>query len=891
MKTKLLTTSALVLGALGVPAFAQDASDTEATESRTLQTVRITATKREQTLQDVPIAVSVVDADVIAESQITDIIDLQSIVPSLRVSQAQQSGNTTFSIRGFGNGTNNVGTEPAVAVFIDGVYRARSAGGLSDYPDLERIEVLRGPQSTLFGKNASVGVISVVTAQPQFDFGASLEGTLGNYDARILKGTITGPLSDTVAVSLSGSINQRDGYAENVELGTELNDRDRYGLKGQLLFQPNDNLSVRLIADYDTLDEVCCYSPNITSGPTEAAIVGVGGQVITDPFGYQTALDVDPVNEITNSGLSATVDWDIGPGTLTSISAYRTQELMSDGDVDFTSLNAIEQNLLDYEIDYFTQEVRYAGSTDNFDYLFGAYYFDETVDLTSNVLYDSGFYLYGAGLAGALSGSPTIVPEVEAALGFAPFSFFAPGTGSTEFFEQDNTSYSLFAQGDFHLTDRLTATLGVSYINDEKTVSGRVDNTDLFASLDLAQELNDPDVLRAISLENVTAIGASFDDAVLATSYELVTMMPFNTADYIGLLTAAGGGDPTAVATVGAINATTMNPAVQGAVATPVAAGLADALGALQFLPPFLDFPNAVESDSTEDSDVTYTARLAYDLTDNLNVYGSYATGFKASSWNLTRDSSFLESDRAALDAAGLIPNNRTNGTRFADPEETTVFEVGAKFATPTFNLNVALFDQTVENFQSTLFQGTGFFLLNAGEQSTTGFEWDATWLPTDQLSLFFSGILQDPTYDSFPGAATPWVFNEALGFYVQDDVNTVDFTGQQPAGISETSFSLGGKFEQDLTNSITGFVRADYAYDSEVQAVDNVVGVDREVNNVNASAGLVMDNGLEVTLWGRNIFDDEYFQTAFPTVAQDGSVNGYANAPATYGVTVRKTW
>ena len=171
--------TALVAGN-GLTAMAQDEAEDGA---RRLSTVTITATKREQTLQDVPVAVSVVDDTTIEKAEIQDLNDLQSVVPSLRVGQLQSSANTNFIIRGFGNGANNVGIEPSVGVFVDGVYRSRSAAQISDLPNLQRVEVLRGPQSTLFGKNASAGVISIVTRKPQFDTQGSIEATAGNFNA------------------------------------------------------------------------------------------------------------------------------------------------------------------------------------------------------------------------------------------------------------------------------------------------------------------------------------------------------------------------------------------------------------------------------------------------------------------------------------------------------------------------------------------------------------------------------------------------------------------------------------------------------------------------------------------------------------------------------------
>jgi iron complex outermembrane recepter protein len=854
------------LTAFSAPAMAQETTqDVVEDEARTLQTVTVTAGKREQTLQDVPIAVSVVDDAVIEAAAITDILDLQSVVPSLRVGQFQQSGNATFSIRGFGNGANNTGTEPSVSVFIDGVYRTRAAGGLSDYSDISRIEVLRGPQSTLFGKNASVGVINVVTDAPQFEFGGKVEGTLGNYNQQIIKGSVTGPLSETVAFSLGGSYNKRDGYAKNTVDGTDLNDRDRYSIKGQLLLEPTQDLSIRLIADYDKLDEVCCYTPNIVNGPTSAAITAAGGTVISDPFGFRTALDKNPTNEISNSGISAQVDYDLGDITLTSITALRNQDLLSDGDVDFTSLRAISSNVLDYNIDTFTQELRLVGSTEKFDYVLGAFYFDEEIDQKSDVIYDSAFYDYGNLLSGGG------IAAVEALLGFAPRSFYEPGTGSREAFTQENTSYSLFAQGDYQLTDRLTATLGISYINDEKTVTGTAVNDDLFSSLDLATGLNNPTAIGALA-------GVPLSSIVAAQAFQAVTGTAFTPAGLAALQTAAGGGDTTAIATLNAIGATAGNPAFVSGVSAATAAAIAGQFEPLQFLPGFVNFPNSVEGNKTSDSDVTYTVRLAYDLNDSINLYGSYATGFKASSWNLTRDSSFDIGLTAAMQTAGLVPQNRGPGTRLAGPEETEVFEIGAKLSLPNLALNVAVFDQTITGFQSTIFQGTGFVLANAGEQSTQGIEWDATWSPTAPLTLTFAGILQDPIYDDFKTAPGP-------------NGTVVDLSGEQPAGISEVSLYLASQYDHEFANGMTGYVRADYVYESEVEIADNVPGISREVGTVNGSLGLTLNNGLELQLWGRNLFNDEYYQAIFPTVAQAGSVNGYPNAPRTFGITARKSF
>ncbi|MEL6745834.1 MAG: TonB-dependent receptor, partial [Pseudomonadota bacterium] len=231
---------------------------------------------------------------------------------------------------------------------------------------------------------------------------------------------------------------------------------------------------------------------------------------------------------------------------------------------------------------------------------------------------------------------------------------------------------------------------------------------------------------------------------------------------------------------------------------------------------------------------------------------------------------------------AGLAVPNLTAGTRFAGPEDSEVFEIGLKAAFDRLAFNLTVFDQSIEGFQSNVFTGTGFSLRNAGERSTIGLEFDTTWQPTDQLTLGFAATLLDPTYDEFT------------------DSGTGDISGTQPSGVSEQAFSTSAKYDF-LLGAIDAFVRADWQYESETDYFDAiepgsdftdaqaVLGFGREINTVNASTGLVTPNGLGITLWGRNLFDDEYITTAFPSVAQDGSISGYPNQPATYGVTVRK--
>jgi iron complex outermembrane receptor protein len=316
----MLGVSALAL-AIASPVFAQVKP---APDNNAIEEVVVTATKREQTLQDVPISVAVTGQKTIERAQIRDLIDLQSVVPSLKVSQFNAASQTNFVIRGFGNGNGNDGIESSVGVFIDGVYRSRSAAALDDLPEVERIEVLRGPQSTLFGKNVSAGAISIVTKKPQFDFGGKAEVSLGNYDTAPGQGHVTGPLSDTVAVRLSGSVNKRDGYATNVTTGNDVNDRDRWSIRGDLLWAPTDQTSVRVIADYNKITEVCCAVNSIYNGPATQFIGAPApfglGKPVGDPakiFDRDVVFNTDPSNRLTGKGVSGQIDHDLGFAKLT----------------------------------------------------------------------------------------------------------------------------------------------------------------------------------------------------------------------------------------------------------------------------------------------------------------------------------------------------------------------------------------------------------------------------------------------------------------------------------------------------------------------------------------------------------------------------------------------
>ena len=264
-------------------------------QETSVEEIIVTATKTEKTLQEVPVAVSVVSADTIEKANIIDILDLKAVVPSLDTRQRSTSTQSTFFIRGFGNGDYNQGIEPSVAVFIDGVYRSKMQSQISDLPLIERIEVLRGPQSTLFGKNATAGVINVVTKKPSFDKYSFISTTVGNFNSKIAKIYSTGPINETAAYSFYASFNKSDGHSDNMTTGNDVNNRDRSNFRGEILLQPSDVLSVRLTADYDEYDETCCAVGSAAYGVANQIAAAMGGRIIpNNPFTQKVFFDFDP---------------------------------------------------------------------------------------------------------------------------------------------------------------------------------------------------------------------------------------------------------------------------------------------------------------------------------------------------------------------------------------------------------------------------------------------------------------------------------------------------------------------------------------------------------------------------------------------------------------------
>ncbi len=463
------------------PAPAPQPTTTPQDAPNTIDQIVVTAQKRTQSLQDVPIVVTTISRQLLQDTGIKDIKDLALLTPGLVVTSTTSEASTTARIRGIGTVGDNPGLESSVGVVIDGVYRPRNGVGFGDLGDVNRIEVLKGPQGTLFGKSTSAGVINVITAEPSFRFGANAEFTASNYGGYGGSAEVTGPLiPDVLAGSLYFADRQRDGYF-NVATGAGPrtkaydNTRNFYTLRGQLLYEPTNQLKLRFIADYSHRTENCCIATVVRPGETNPIINALAGGMGegdgSRPYSRDAYSNRPDLQNVTDGGLSLQADYKIPNmnATLTSISAWRDWKTVAGFDADFSTADLLYLPTNDSNSNEFrqlSQEVRFAGSYGRIDYLVGAFYAHEDLRSNTSILFGNQFGTY---LSLLFSGGKDPL--------FLPHTFgtnFVAGQGSVDRYKQANDSYSVFTNDTIHLTDKLELNIGLRYTDDEKVLN----NTD-----------------------------------------------------------------------------------------------------------------------------------------------------------------------------------------------------------------------------------------------------------------------------------------------------------------------------------------------------------------------------------------------------------------------------
>ncbi len=754
-----------------------------------LEEILVTAQKRTATLQDTPVAVSVVSGELLKQKSLDDIQEMELAVPSLNVTQKQSSSQQTFALRGLGTSGNNPGLEPSVGVFIDGVYRSRAASAIDDFIAVERVEVLRGPQSSVYGKNTPAGVISIVTKKPQREFGADFEQSFGSYNSKITRGSITGPISDTVSYRVSGNRNTRDGFIDNIQEGRDaVNDRDRYALRGQLLIEPSDELTIRVIADTSSINEDCCGAPFYYNDPGNAATTTALGATILpdDIYARKIKFDSDMETDQKQSGYSVQLDWEAESYSFTSLTAFRDFEETNDIDADFIDieLSGVLQNSADRQV--FTQEFRLQSTGENkFDWLMGYYYYDaDQVTGGNNRLGAFARPFFDSRIGG-------LVSLVESLAGAPTGSYIGSGTGRTSEFDLLTTSHSVFGKLDWHINDKLTASVGARWSTEDKEIDARI-----------------------------------------------TTEAPYSAYDF---------SDPTSSPVVAALAG--INPAF------PVFAGY------VQLFRPVPEF-----SEKRSEQEPTGELIVSYEYSDDVSLYASGKRGYKAGGFNVSSGSGGADFDKELADA----------------------WEVGAKIRALDNNLqfNVAAFSQRLRDFQSNAFNGSVFVLTNAGEIQIDGLEFDTLYAPTANLFLSFAGSYLDHQYTSYVGG--PQIVRPAGSTPPLPPVQ--DLSGKPLSGVADWTLSSSINYVKSF-GAIEGFANlaARYRGPRNVLSEQNPIADQGSYVTANATVGLRDADGLwTVTLWGKNITDEEYTDGLFNSVIQAGSFNAYPGDPRTYGITLR---
>lgn len=422
-----------------------------AANSSQLETVTVTTRRREESSQDVPTPMSVVSGQTLETQRVYRIQDLQQLVPSVNVAymHARQS---SVSIRGLGNNPASDGLEGSVGLYIDNVYLGRPGMAVFDLMDIEQLEVLRGPQGTLFGKNTTAGVINISTRAPTFTPERSIETSFGEDGYFQTKGTISGPLNDQLAGRFSAYRTRSDGDIKNEYNGHDLNGGSRDGFRAQLLFKPNEDFNLRWIGDYNEEDSSAGTRVLYNTGPTINGVnlyqsrANAAGATLVNGSHRKVNLDNDQHVTVHQGGTSVEANWTLPSDfTLTSISSYRFWNFTPAND-DGLNVAATYNAGVSVEDKQYSQEFRLASPKGEFfDYVVGAYYFGSDLDNKSFAYYGPQADIWNGTPRGALANVGSV------------------GNGHIK-----TDSFALFAQGTWHLTERLDFTAGVRGTYEEK---------------------------------------------------------------------------------------------------------------------------------------------------------------------------------------------------------------------------------------------------------------------------------------------------------------------------------------------------------------------------------------------------------------------------------------
>ncbi|WP_426263412.1 TonB-dependent receptor [Sphingomonas sp. PWP1-2] len=751
--------------------------------------ITVTARRRSEDLEKVPLAISVVGGTLLERSYTVNTNQLSLLVPALNYSSANPR-NTAFTIRGLGSSVvavsqANDGLEPGVGFYVDQVYHARPATAAFDFSDIAQIEVLRGPQGTLFGKNTTAGAISITSKAPTFSPEASEALSVGSYNFVQAKASASGPLiGDTLAFRIAGLTTRRDGVINNVRTGAKQNGIGNQAVRGQLLFKPTSDFQLRLTADFTNFESECCTQVYLRvgqslraatrqyAGPTGLAAQFGYAPPSTNPYDRKTDIDA-PLGVNTNEGgVSAIADWNLGRiGTLTSVSAWRFWNWDAANDRDYTGIPVQITQHIPSRQDQFSQELRLASNGEHrLGYVAGLYFFDQKITGEPISIYGPAAARY---LIGTTTGTGAAAVAVPANL------LDGYGTDGNTRLKED--SYAAFAELNYKLLPRLTLTGGLRYTYEVKD-----------------------------------------------GSYSAYTF-----------------GGPTVTN----------------------AALLAAQLGVLR--------GQSYSGHDTE-SNLSGRANLAWQATDQVLAYASYARGFKSGGINLSG---------LPLD----IANQPVLTTAVIRPELNTTYEAGLKAALfdRRLTFNLAGFTTAVRDFQATIVDSAQTvalrgYLSNIPKVTVKGVEADVTATLTPRFQLRGNLAYAHGEYSRYPAGPCPLELQTAA-------TAACNLTGRPLAGLPKWSETIGGDYTLPV-GTLAVILHADsswrtsYYGDPSLSRYTLIDGY----TVTNASLGVRTRSGLEVAVFVRNVFNADYIQNLTIQAGNSGLILGTPSDPRVIGVTLR---
>jgi len=755
--------SAVSLAALhGVsPAWADDAAADTAVAAAAAGGGEITVTARHQVerAQDVPLALSVVSGAGLEKTGAYTLADLQQQTPSLTAYNGNPR-NSSLAIRGIGVSSASDGLDTSVGVYVDNVYFGRPGMALEDLIDVDRVEVLRGPQGTLFGRNSSAGVLNITTRGPEFQWGLNGEVSGGNYGYHQERLSVTGPIvTNVLAFRVTGFDTHRNGVIDNDTTGIAANSVNRQGGRAQLLFTPTSNLKIRAIADYSRESDTCCVSALKTVLP--ANITAATGRTLQalSALGYTPRASTDhvlgnsPQRMRTNQwGASLQADWDLGFATATSITAYRYWHFNPLQDSDSTPLDIIQVNVAQTRDRQVSQELRLASNPGGrFSWQVGGYYFHQRL-LDHYILNQFGtdasaFYTTYARLANPKAAAVSI----------------APGSQYLDDVDTSVDSLAAFGQANYKLTSTVTLTGGIRYTHDKRA-------------------------------------GVS-DTSTAGTPY-VATSTPFH-------------------------------------------------------------YDVTVKSNN-----VSWLGSLSWKPTENLLAYASASTGYKGAGLNL---------NSAVTAGTPLV----------LKPEKVRDYEIGLKqqLFDKRVTLNLDAYWTILHGLQANIYplNGTKSYLTNVGNIRARGFEADAEWQVTKELSLTLNGSFNDTRYTAYHNAPCP------IG-----GAAVCDLTGARVYQSPKWTGNAIVDYRFDAGHDVQPYFVGRYAYRSAMFGTvdDGPYGRIPGYGLASFRVGAVFGQGrFDASVWVDNAFDKTYYQNLNATSITGASTYGYSGqlgTPRTAGATLR---